>query len=208
MIGSAVGLVGLGVFGLARVGRIAPPAPGAEPGGFDAAASAFAVARRVVPEPPPLAFPVDPTGGLIVLNNFGADSVSLGDCAHRGIDIFPTSGGPGRPLLACVDATLRDWRLAPGSGAQGNAWILEDEHGDIYRYHHLDGFAEGLEPGMTVQRGDLIGFMGSTGNTGAAHLHFEVRRGGTAGPAVDPVPLLPFPIPEVELTEPMGCSSP
>ncbi len=184
--------------------------------GVDGGATANETARRIPPSttttttlPVPegmLTFPVDPTGGLLVLNNFSGDSVSQGPCQHKGIDIFVLDGQPGRGLLACTDAVLKDWRLAPGSGAQGNAWILEDANGDIYRYHHLDAFADGLQPGMTVVPGQLIGFMGTSGNANSPHLHFEVRRGGTAGPAEDPVPLLPFPIPEVSLGPYTGCA--
>jgi len=226
MIGSALGLIGAGVVGLGRFGGSPQLALGADNGDFDAAARATKAAQRVTTTtsttttstttttttttlPPPegfLTFPVDPTGGLLVLNNFSGNSVSQGACAHKGIDIFVDDGESGRPLFACVDAELHDWRLAPGSGAQGNAWILEDANGDMYRYHHLDSFAEGLEPGMTVERGQVIGYMGTSGNANYPHLHFEIRRGGTAGPAENPVPLLPLPIPEVTLGPYTGCS--
>jgi murein DD-endopeptidase MepM/ murein hydrolase activator NlpD len=218
MIGSVLGLLGVGVVGLSRLGRVVPTVLGAGNEGIGSSAIAGETARRVAPPtttttttttlPPPgeLAFPVDPAGGLLVLNNFSGNSVSQGPCAHKGIDIFVEDGVIGRPLLACTDALLQDWRLAPGSGSQGNAWILEDANGDIYRYHHLDSFESGLEPGMTVARNQVIGYMGTSGNANYPHLHFEVRRGGSAGTAENPVPLLPFPIPEVTLGTYTGCS--
>jgi len=219
MIVSTVGLVGAGVFGMSRLGRLVPAPIGSDEFGLAGAANATEAARRIPPStttttttttttiPLPegaLAFPVDPTGGLLVLDNFGGYSVAQQGCTHKGIDIFPRyDAEPGRPLLACTDGEL-DWRIL--DGPQGNAWVLEDANGDIYRYHHLESFADGLEPGSTVVRGQLIGYMGSSGNAGSPHVHFEVRRGGTGGPAEDPIPLLPLPIPDVAVVKPNdGC---
>jgi hypothetical protein len=78
--------------------------------------------------------------------------------------------------------------------------------GVSYRYHHIDEFEPGLEVGSVVRRGDVFGTMGSTGNARNPHLHFEVRPDGTGASAVDPVPLLPFPIDGVILGEPTGCA--
>lgn len=154
-----------------------------------------------------LTFPVDVRGGgVVVLNNFGGRSGVNGACRHNGIDIGEVSGGPGRELYACTDSRVFDLQpFEEHREARGNAVLLEDGVGTVYRYHHLDGFAEGLTIGDVVARGELIGFMGMTGNTAWSHLHFEVRRGGRTGPAVDPVPLLPFPIDGVELGPSTSC---
>ncbi len=207
MIGSALGLVGVGVFGLFRLGR--PPATAVGdnvPDAFGGAAKAGRTAERITTTttttttttlPPPeglLTFPVVPVDEeqpVTVLDNFGGWSVSKQNCSHAGIDIFSPLPDGGEPLVACVDGVLSGIRI--NQGAQGNAWILEDANGDIYRYHHLLAFEEGLEVGMTVARGQVIGYMGESGNANWPHLHFEVRRGGTAGPAEDPLPLLDVP---------------
>jgi len=151
---------------------------------------------RIEPE---LSFPCDTTGGIVLADNFGGNSYSKGPGGHKGVDMWRVDGQPGQPLLACVEGVLVGQRLL--DGAQGNAWILEDANGDIYRYHHIQRFADGLAVGDVVQRGEVIAFMGSTGNASenAPHLHFEVRRGGTTGPAVDPVPLFGLPLPNVTL---------
>jgi murein DD-endopeptidase MepM/ murein hydrolase activator NlpD len=65
--------------------------------------------------------------------------------------------------------------------------------GDVrYRYYHLSGFAEGLATGDWVVAGQLIGYVGDTGNPGAGnhHQHFEVRPDNVP---VDPVPLHAIP---------------
>jgi murein DD-endopeptidase MepM/ murein hydrolase activator NlpD len=146
-----------------------------------------------------LSFPCDTTGGITLVDNFGGDSTSNGSGGHRGVDMWRDDAQPGQPLLACVEGVLAGQRI--DAGAQGNAWIIEDANGDIYRYHHLDVFEVGLEVGDAVQHGDVIGYMGSSGNAAsyAPHLHFEVRRGSTVGPAVDPIPLFGLPLPGVTL---------
>lgn len=156
------------------------------------------------PEPGQIALPVEPGSGAIVLNNFGGFSQSLGPCSHNGIDVFPTTSET-RLLVACVDAVIEGQRFAGSSGAQGNAWILKDAKGISYRYHHIDEFLDGLEVGSTVQRGQPIATMGKTGNARSEHLHFEVRLDGSSGTAIDPIPLITFPIPLVDLGEPTGC---
>ena len=152
-----------------------------------------------------LTFPVEPGAGVILLDNFGGFSVSAGACSHAGVDVFPTDSEP-RNLLACVDGVLDGQRFAGSSGSQGNAWILKDEAGVSYRYHHIDEFADGLEVGSEVQRGDVIATMGNTGNANAAHLHFEVRLNGTLASAVDPLPRFVLPIDGVEVGPNTGCS--
>ena len=218
MIGSTLGLVGAGVFGLSRLGRVTgaalPPAVGAEE--LDAAAQAYETAERpsttttttLPPAEGLLTFPVDPASGLLLLDNFGGDSVSQGPCKHKGVDVFPLTDEVGIPLLACVDGIFRSQRFAGSSGAQGNAVILEDANGDIYRYHHLDSVVEDLEVGSPVVRGQVIGYMGKTGNANFPHLHFEVRRGSTVGPAVNPVPLISLPVPGVTKDPRDGCDDP
>jgi len=135
-----------------------------------------------------LAFPVDPTGGLVVFDNFGGYSASSGACGHRGVDIWRADRAPGQPLVACTDGVLAGQRTDLGM-AMGLAWILRHADGTSYRYHHLAAFAPGLAVGDRVRKGQVIGTMGSTGNAGAGvHLHFEVRLGGTT--PIDPMPLL------------------
>jgi peptidoglycan LD-endopeptidase LytH len=66
-----------------------------------------------------------------------------------------------------------------------------------YYYAHLDRYADGLHDGQTVERGDVIGYVGSTGNASpdAPHLHFAVfrltpERQWWKGEAINPYPIL------------------
>jgi murein DD-endopeptidase MepM/ murein hydrolase activator NlpD len=89
-----------------------------------------------------------------------------------------------------VDGTLtnRVWDR-PGRRA-GNAWWLTaaDGSGTYFFYAHLADFAPGLEVGSKVKAGEIIGFMGNTGNSAFPHLHLEIHPNG--GPPVNPYPIV------------------
>jgi murein DD-endopeptidase MepM/ murein hydrolase activator NlpD len=109
---------------------------------------------------------------------------------HEAIDILEPRG---TPVRAVVPGTIRKLFLSkPG----GNTIYQFDKVGEYcYYYAHLDGYAEGLREGMLVQPGDVIGFVGSTGNADARapHLHFMIFELGPErlwwkGQAVNPYP--------------------
>ena len=111
---------------------------------------------------------------------------------HEAIDIMEPRG---TPVRAVVPGTIRKLFLSkPG----GNTIYLFDEiEMYCYYYAHLDRYAGGLREGMRVERGDVIGFVGSTGNAGARspHLHFAItelwpEKQWWKGKAVDPYPFL------------------
>jgi murein DD-endopeptidase MepM/ murein hydrolase activator NlpD len=60
----------------------------------------------------------------------------------------------------------------PGIDAYGLAIIIDHGYGVVTRYGHLERF--NVRPGQRVQRGDVIGFVGSTGRSNAPHVHYEV----------------------------------
>jgi len=109
---------------------------------------------------------------------------------HEAIDIREPRG---TPVRAVVSGTIRKLFLSkPG----GNTIYQFDDLGVYcYYYAHLDGYAKGLREGMRVARGEVIGFVGSTGNADARtpHLHFAIFELGPEklwwkGTAVDPYP--------------------
>lgn len=89
----------------------------------------------------------------------------------------------GTPIRAFHEGEL--FRVGRG-GLGGNYIWLRTPWDDEFYYAHLDGFASGIRTGVEVEQGDLIGYVGTTGNAPAniPHLHFEYHPGG--GSAVNP----------------------
>lgn len=103
---------------------------------------------------------------------------------HQGTDIMAPFGTP-------LYATERGVISRVGNDVLGGQKLwLKGESGTYYYYAHLQAFVEGVVEGTVVQAGDVIGFVGDTGNAsgGAPHLHFQVHPGG--GEAVNPFGLL------------------
>jgi murein DD-endopeptidase MepM/ murein hydrolase activator NlpD len=102
---------------------------------------------------------------------------------HQGVDLIAAEGNY---VYAVVDGTLtrRVWDIP--SRISGNGWWLTagDGSGTTFFYGHLLDFAPGLEVGDTVAAGEIIGFVGNTGRSSTAHLHFEILPNG--GAAVNP----------------------
>jgi murein DD-endopeptidase MepM/ murein hydrolase activator NlpD len=89
---------------------------------------------------------------------------------HPGLDI---SADYGQPVLATADATVSS---AAPNGAYGNMVILDHGYGIVTKYGHLSRFA--VVGGQRVKRGDVIGYVGSTGRSTGAHLHYEIWMNG------------------------------
>ena len=109
---------------------------------------------------------------------------------HEAIDILEPRG---TPVHAVVSGTVRKLFLSKPGGKT----IYEFDEMGVYCYYyaHLDGYAGGLREGMWVERGDIIGFVGSTGNANprTPHLHFAIFELGPErlwwrGKAIDPYP--------------------
>lgn len=139
-----------------------------------------------------LVFPVDPVPRCYVLDNFG--DPRSGGRIHAGLDILTTKG---QAVYAAMDGLLTRQTVAgnPDAVLSGNAWGVTGVDGDYYYYGHLSAFADGLLLGGIVRAGDVIGYVGDTGNPGPGnfHLHFEIRKGGFKGAPINPLPLLPVP---------------
>lgn len=93
--------------------------------------------------------------------------------AHTGVDF----GAPtGTRVKATSDAVVA---FAGTKGGYGNLVILRHNNGYETYYAHLNGFASGMRAGKSVEQGELIGYVGSTGASTGAHLHYEIRIAGT-----------------------------
>jgi len=85
---------------------------------------------------------------------------------HAGIDI---STPQGTRIMAPADGVVISCAV---KGGYGNALIVDHGFGIVTRYAHLDHF--NVRAGQRVHRGEVIGFVGSTGRSTAPHLHYEV----------------------------------
>jgi hypothetical protein len=167
----------LALFGLAAGLVLLPASP---------AAAEEVVYRR-------LAFPVD--GSIRYSNDWG--NARSGGRTHQGTDLMGTKL---TPLVAVVDGTVRMARPENG-GNSGNMLTIQDAEGWQYWYLHVnndtpgtdDGanpeafrFASGMAPGSPVKAGQVVAFLGDSGNAEgtAPHLHFELHT--PDGTAVNP----------------------
>ena len=97
---------------------------------------------------------------------------------HVGVDIIAPTG---KAIYAVTDGMItRQWFDKPGS-LGGNALRLTADDDTYFHYAHLSEFAPGIDLGSEVVAGQIIGYVGSTGNSSTPHLHFEYHpHGGTA----------------------------
>lgn len=103
---------------------------------------------------------------------------------HEGVDIIAKTG---TPVYAVVAGTITRQFFDQVGSLGGNALRLTAPDGTYFHYAHFSTFAEGIKVGSVVRAGEVIGYVGATGNTSTPHLHFEYHPGG--GAAVNPYPI-------------------
>lgn len=104
--------------------------------------------------------------------NFG-DARGGGTRTHEGLDIMAPEGAF---VASPTDAVV----IAAGDGESSGIYVTTaNPGGERFVYMHLSGIADGVKTGTVLEEGDLIGYVGNTGNAsgGAPHLHFEIREG-------------------------------
>ena len=147
---------------------------------------------------PPMGGPERPAGGVsgkgLPINAATARGIALGLSPrpgsrpqpqgaptlfmHEGIDLVAPTG---TPIYAASDGVV----VGAGPNAGYGNWIRIDHLRKLSTvYGHLSAFAPGVQEGLRVNRGELIGFVGSTGRSTGPHLHFEILSNGKA---VDPL---------------------
>lgn len=149
-----------------------------------AATTAHMIAAATPPPPPPVACPA-PEAEFIDSWGFARS----GGRRHEGVDMMAPHGSP---VLAPVAGTIR----ASNSALGGVGFWLEGDDGNTYFGAHMA--SRSVSEGR-VEPGTQIGTVGSTGNAGTPHLHFEVM---VAGASVNPYPYA------AEWCGPQGTASP
>ena len=111
---------------------------------------------------------------------------------HNALDIMAPRG---TPVLAAVDGNVKKLFTSRAGGL--TIYEFDGSEEKVYYYAHLDHYADGLREGAHGARGDVIGYVGTTGNApaNAPHLHFAIQilpptKEWWKGQAVDPYPIL------------------
>jgi murein DD-endopeptidase MepM/ murein hydrolase activator NlpD len=89
---------------------------------------------------------------------------------HTGVDFAAQRG---TPVRAVGDGIIAE---AGWNGGYGKAIDLKHDATYMSRYAHLDRFADGIQPGVVITKGQVIGYVGSTGRSTGPHLHFELYK--------------------------------
>jgi murein DD-endopeptidase MepM/ murein hydrolase activator NlpD len=111
---------------------------------------------------------------------------------HQAIDLMRPRG---TPIVAVTDGTIR--KLARSKTGGISIYLFDETEEYSFFYCHLDHYVKNLHEGQKVQKGEVIGYVGYTGNASRAapHLHFAVSLTGPqrkwwGETAIDPYPLL------------------
>lgn len=134
--------------------------------------------------PSRLPIPVDGVKNNNLTDTWGASRSS--GRIHEGVDIMAPRG---TKVLSATDGLIADVRNNNLGGKV--IWVL-GPNGSWHYYAHLNGHKRGLSVGDYVKKGDLIGYVGNTGNARntAPHLHYGIYLGGKGRGAVNPYPYL------------------
>jgi murein DD-endopeptidase MepM/ murein hydrolase activator NlpD len=124
----------------------------------------FTAQSRLLSSTPSIA----PVRGILTDGFGGRSDPFTGEAGqHNAIDI---SSAVGQPIRTPADGIVVKAEWANG---YGNVIYVSHGYGYSTRYGHLSGYA--VKPGARVKRGDVIGYVGSTGRSTGPHLHYEVR---------------------------------
>ena len=107
------------------------------------------------------------------------------DRKHLGVDIIAKEGNL---LYAVADGTITKLYTVGTDKLAGNGVRLTTADGTYFFYGHMQKLADGLTIGTKVKAGQVVGYVGKTGDTNTPHLHIEVHPLG--GDAIDPTPVV------------------
>lgn len=119
------------------------------------------------------------------------DDMRGGTRRHNALDIMAKRN---TPVLAAVSGTVLKLHNSAAGGL--TVYVSDPTSRFVMMYGHLDSYRPGLADGAKVTRGEIIGFVGSTGNANplAPHLHFQVTRNDNMKEWWKGTPINPFPV--------------
>jgi murein DD-endopeptidase MepM/ murein hydrolase activator NlpD len=119
------------------------------------------------------------------------DDERSGKRHHNALDIMAKRN---TPVLAAVSGTVLKLHNSVAGGL--SVYMSDPTSRFVMMYAHLDSYKPGLAAGQTVKQGDLLGFVGSTGDASplAPHLHFQITRNDNMKEWWKGTPINPFPI--------------
>lgn len=157
--------------------------------GAPAAPISSAHAPLRVGEPPALLIPVQGVQAADLRDTY-TDKRGGGARSHEALDIMAPTG---TPVLAVDDGQIAKLFLSRPGGI--TVYQFDPSGRFAYYYAHLDRYAPGLAKGQVVRRGQVLGYVGSSGNANpqAPHLHFALLRLDAAKRWWTGVPINPYP---------------
>lgn len=131
-----------------------------------------------------------PISGLTLKDLRDTFEEPRGKAKHEAIDILAPRG---TPVLAVVCGTIRKLFLGKPGGI--TIYLFDEREQFCYYYGHLNAYREGLREGMKVDSGEVIGYVGSTGNADprVPHLHMAIFELGPLKQWWKGTPLNPYP---------------
>jgi murein DD-endopeptidase MepM/ murein hydrolase activator NlpD len=141
---------------------------------------------------------VSMAGVMIPVEGIPADALQRnsfnehrGTRTHEALDILAPRG---TPVVAAVNGKVRKLFTSAAGGL--TIYQYDEREEMVYYYAHLDRYADHIREGVSVRQGEVIGYVGVTGNAGnTPHLHFSISvlsptKEWWKGTAVDPYPIL------------------
>jgi murein DD-endopeptidase MepM/ murein hydrolase activator NlpD len=136
-----------------------------------------------------LIIPVAGVAAKDLIDSF--DEMRGGTRRHNALDIMAPRN---TPVLAAVSGKVLQLHNSVAGGL--SVYLSDPTSRFVMMYGHLDSYKPGLAKGQSVKQGDIIGFVGSTGNANplGPHLHFQVMRNDNLNDWWKGTPVNPFPV--------------